>query len=51
MCKRIISLSKKVGTLDDMPVRVPVWSGRYLYGETHGNIICGGHGRVWQGGM
>ncbi|KAM7528401.1 hypothetical protein LguiB_031811 [Lonicera macranthoides] len=49
--KRITSLPKKVGTLDDMPIRVPVRSGRYLYGETQGRMICVGHGRVWRGGM
>ncbi|KAM7484106.1 hypothetical protein LguiA_000115 [Lonicera macranthoides] len=49
--ERIVSLPKKVGTLDDMPVRVPVRSGRYLYGETQGRMICVCHGRVWRGGM
>ncbi|KAM7514222.1 hypothetical protein LguiA_003805 [Lonicera macranthoides] len=47
--ERIVSLPKKVGTLDDMPVRVPVRSGRYLYGETQGRMICVCHGRVWRG--
>ncbi|KAM7486224.1 hypothetical protein LguiA_002233 [Lonicera macranthoides] len=49
--ERIVSLPKKVETLDDMHVRVPVRSGRYPYGETQGMMICVCHGRVWRGGI
>ncbi|KAM7499275.1 hypothetical protein LguiA_023689 [Lonicera macranthoides] len=42
--KRIVNDSKKVETLYNMPVRVLVWSGRYLYEEIQGKMICVSHG-------